>query len=121
MGVWDRPSTLAHRRVLQSSRAPEQFGPRHLHTIKVDVWGFACTFLHMVTGAPPWAGDSVLQICTTVGVGRHAPPLPTDLPPELRQLLGSCLEADPSRRPSATQLLKVREGQGARRRARSLP
>ena len=56
-------------------RAPEQVGPRHLHTIKVDVWGFACTFLHMVTGSPPWAGDSVLQICTAVGVGRQAPPL----------------------------------------------
>lgn len=48
-------------------RAPEQFGPRHNHTIKVDIWGFGATFVHMVTGAPPWAGDSVLQICTAVG------------------------------------------------------
>jgi serine/threonine protein kinase len=93
-------ATFAHR-------APEQFGARHSHTIKVDIWGFACTFLHMVSGTPPWAGDSVLQICTAVGVGRQAPLLPADLPAELRQLLRSCFDADPSRRPSASQLLKV--------------
>jgi hypothetical protein len=87
--------------------APEQFGPRHQHTIKVDIWGFACTFIHMVAGSPPWAGDSVLQICTEVGVRRSSPPVPRDLPQELAQLLQSCTEADPSRRPSASQLLKV--------------
>ncbi|GBF93838.1 hypothetical protein Rsub_06837 [Raphidocelis subcapitata] len=94
--------------------APEQFGPRHLHTIKVDMWGFACTFVHMVTGAPPWVGDSVLQICTEVGVRRSAPPVPRELPQELAQLLGSCFEADPSCRPSASQLLKVLQLVGPR-------
>ncbi|KIY97751.1 E3 ubiquitin-protein ligase [Monoraphidium neglectum] len=94
--------------------APEQFGPRHLHTIKVDIWGFGCTFLHMITGSPPWAGDSVLQICTSVGVGKQAPQLPQGLPAELVRLLGSCMEADPSRRPAATQLLKVLQLVGPR-------
>lgn len=98
---------LSHYSIHSFDRAPEQFGPRNLHTIKVDIWGFACTFLHMITGAPPWAGDTVLQICTAVGVGKQAPPLPRDLPAELLRLLGSCLEADPSRRPTAQQLLKV--------------
>jgi hypothetical protein len=96
------------------NRAPEQFGPRHLHTIKVDIWGFACTFLHMITGLPPWSGDGVLQICTTVGVGKQAPPLPADLPMELARLLSSCLEPDPSRRPAAAQLLKVLQLVGPR-------
>lgn len=73
----------------------------------MDIWGFACTFLHMVTGAPPWAGDNVLQICTAVGVGKRPPALPEGLPVELGKLLGSCLEPDPSRRPAASQLLKV--------------
>jgi serine/threonine protein kinase len=88
-------------------RAPEQFGPHKQHTIKADLWGFACTLLHMVTGVPPWSQDNMLQICTTVGVRRQSPPLPEGLPGELQQLLAACLAADPGQRPAAQQVLKV--------------
>lgn len=50
-------------------RAPEQFGPQQHHTIKADIWGFACTLLHVLQGHAPWQGHSIMQICTQVGEG----------------------------------------------------
>jgi serine/threonine protein kinase len=88
-------------------RAPEQFTPGHRPTNKVDIWGFASTLLHMLTGAPPWAHDTLLQICTAVGVAKQAPPLPEGLPQQLEALLRGCFEADPARRPTAGAILKV--------------
>lgn len=101
---------------LQPCRAPEQFTPGHRPTNKVDIWGWAATLLHMLTGAPPWAADGLLQICTAVGVAKQAPPLPQGLPGQLEGLLRGCFEADPARRPTAGAILKVcmqvlREGQ----------
>jgi hypothetical protein len=29
----------------------------------VDIWGFAATLLHMLTGSPPWQHDTLLQVC----------------------------------------------------------
>lgn len=90
------------------SRAPEQFTPGHKPTNKVDIWGFAATLLHMVTGAPPWQHDTLLQICTAVGVSKQSPLLPEGLPPQMEALLRSCFDADPARRPTAAHLLKVK-------------
>lgn len=61
----------------------------------------------MVTGAPPWQHDTLLQICTAVGVSKQSPPLPEGLPPQVEALMRSCFEADPARRPTAAHLLKV--------------
>lgn len=88
-------------------RAPEQFAPGCRTTNKVDVWGFAATLLHMITGSPPWQHDTLMQICTAVGVAKQAPPLPEGLPGPLQALMATCFEPDPARRPTAVYLLKV--------------
>lgn len=88
-------------------RAPEQFAPGCRTTNKVDIWGFAATLLHMVTGSPPWQHDTLMQICTAVGVAKQAPSLPEGLPGPLQALIGTCFDADPARRPTAVFLLKV--------------
>ncbi|KAF6253266.1 hypothetical protein COO60DRAFT_434274 [Scenedesmus sp. NREL 46B-D3] len=92
--------------------APEQFTPGHRPTNKVDIWGFASTLLHMLTGAPPWAHDTLLQICTAVGVAQQAPPLPQGLPQQLEALLRGCFEPDPARRPTAGAVLKALQAMG---------
>ncbi|WIA21428.1 hypothetical protein OEZ85_000642 [Tetradesmus obliquus] len=92
--------------------APEQFTPGHRPTNKVDIWGWAATLLHMLTGAPPWAADGLLQICTAVGVAKQAPPLPQGLPGQLEGLLRGCFEADPARRPTAGAILKALQAMG---------
>lgn len=88
-------------------RAPEQFAPGCRTTNKVDIWGFAATLLHMITGSPPWQHDTLMQICTAVGVAKQAPPLPEGLPGPVQALLATCFDADPARRPTAVHLLKV--------------
>lgn len=93
--------------VLCVCRAPEQFAPGCRTTNKVDIWGFAATLLHMVTGSPPWQHDTLMQICTAVGVAKQAPPLPEGLPGPLQALMQTCFDADPARRPTAVFLLKV--------------
>lgn len=37
-------------------------------SLKSDMWAFACMFIHMLTGSPPLAGCSELQIMREVGV-----------------------------------------------------
>lgn len=93
-------------------RSPEQFAPGSRTSNKVDIWGFAATLLHMITGSPPWQHDTLMQICTAVGVAKQAPPLPEGLPPPLQALMSSCFEADPAKRPTAVYLLKVRAQRG---------
>jgi len=88
-------------------RAPEQFSSGQGITNKVDIWAFASTVLHMLTGCAPWQDDTMLQICTAVGVGLQAPPLPPGLPAHLELLLSSCLQSDPAKRPTAAHILKV--------------
>ncbi|KAG2440719.1 hypothetical protein HXX76_003576 [Chlamydomonas incerta] len=87
---------------------------------KSDMWAFGCTLLHALTGRPPWAGLHIGQISVQVGVHKRAPDVPTDLPPNLRSVLLSCLQPDPARRPSAAEALASLE-QELRRCIRTAP
>lgn len=87
---------------------------------KSDMWAFACTMLHALTGQPPWAGLHIGQIAVQVGVHKRAPDVPTHAPPHLRTVLLSCLQPDPARRPSASEALASLE-QELRRCIRTAP
>jgi len=81
-------------------------------TMQSDVWSFACTLVHALTGVPPWwhAANNALRsyayVMRKVSLERLAPPelglalaLP-DVSPELNVLLSECFEFDVDLRPA---------------------
>jgi hypothetical protein len=80
-------------------------------TMQSDVWSFACTLVHALTGVPPWWDASKGELHTAMYVMRkvafqHCPPpelglalaLP-DVSIELNVLLSACFEFDADYRP----------------------
>lgn len=50
--------------------APEQFEEDVRITPKADIWAFACTFIHMVTGETPMGRLNIGQIVNRVSSAR---------------------------------------------------
>ncbi|CAI5759265.1 unnamed protein product [Candida verbasci] len=73
----------------------------------VDIWSLGCCVLEMATGRRPWANlDNEWAIMYHIAAG-HKPQLPNpdQLSEQGRKFLSRCLEHDPTRRPSAVELL----------------
>ncbi len=76
----------------------------------VDIWSLGGAVLQMKTGTPPW---SSLNLKTPVALiqwirkSENGPPLPEDgdISPALRVFLGRCFIRDPTKRPTALELL----------------
>ncbi len=85
--------------------APEQadrrWGPVGPRT---DVYGLGALLFALLSGRPPFQGDSSLEVLSRVASTEPAPRLSTlrpDLPESLTALCGACLSKDPSRRPNS--------------------
>jgi serine/threonine-protein kinase len=66
---------------------------------RADIWSFGCVLLELVTGRNPFLEGTITD--TLASVLRSEPDwqsLPRDVSPAMRQLLGRCLEKDPTRR-----------------------
>ncbi|XP_029421090.1 mitogen-activated protein kinase kinase kinase 4 isoform X2 [Nannospalax galili] len=75
------------------------------HGRAADIWSLGCVVIEMVTGKRPWHEyEHNFQIMYKVGMG-HKPPIPERLSPEGKDFLSRCLESDPKRRWTASQLL----------------
>jgi serine/threonine-protein kinase len=61
-----------------------------------DVWSLGAILFELLAGAPPFAGQTITEVCAQVML--QAPPrlsaLRGDVPPELEQVVLSCLEKD---------------------------
>lgn len=87
---------------------------------RVDVWSLGCAVLEMVTTRPPWADTfkHPVEIIAHFSENPGPPPLPGDLPTDLREFLLSCFTWDAEIRPSANELcghpyLRARTGPSA--------
>ncbi|CAI5468167.1 unnamed protein product [Closterium sp. Yama58-4] len=71
-----------------------------------DIWAVGCLAVHMATGALPWAqvGDED-QVRLFIAHSRALPDLPPDSSPQLIDFVATCLDRDPSRRPTAARLV----------------
>lgn len=75
--------------------------------MKSDVWSIGCTIVEMLTGKPPWPEcnsmwAAVYKIANSTGLPTE---IPSDVDPELMDLLERCFERDPRARPTAADLL----------------
>lgn len=67
-----------------------------------DIWALGATAYELFTGNPPFGDNGgMLQ-----SMGEPVPDLPETIQPELRQLILSCLNAEPWNRPSAEAIRK---------------
>jgi serine/threonine protein kinase len=97
--------TLTHLGAIMGSpgyMSPEQIEGKAVGP-STDVFALGAVLVFAVTGTAPFGGDSVPSLLyKTV----HAPPDLSHVPDELRPLLASCLDKDPSRRPDLLTVLR---------------
>jgi len=81
-----------------------------------DIWSLGCLVMEMMTGKIPWAhmskrniGDIVSFVCDE----SQKIVLPNEWSEDLQHFVESCLQRDPTCRPTAKQLLNQRWLQGA--------
>jgi serine/threonine protein kinase/tetratricopeptide (TPR) repeat protein len=81
--------------------APEQAEGRHSEVgVATDVYALGAMLYELLTGRPPYRGDSIVQTLRLISEGRLTPPrsLRSDLPADLNAICLKCLELEPGRR-----------------------
>lgn len=90
--------------------APEVLKGDQRYGRKADIWSFGGLLLQMATGSPPWKClnfHNITQLMVQVSSCGEPPPLEDyDLSPSLKRVMLRCFEIDPTRRPTAAELLE---------------
>jgi serine/threonine-protein kinase len=77
--------------------APEQMKSGHDADARSDLWSIGVVMYQLVSGRPPFAGDSYAELVLKVGLEPPAP-MPVPLPAGLNDIITRCLEKDPAQR-----------------------
>lgn len=91
---WMAPEVL--QAVLRKNSTPD-------HACAVDIWSLGCTVIEMFTGKPPW--NDLSEVKAMFNVLRKMPPIPETLSSDGKDFLKQCLQREPTKRPSALELL----------------
>ncbi|KAG0486961.1 hypothetical protein HPP92_009056 [Vanilla planifolia] len=85
--------------------APEVIMNGNGYNLSVDIWSLGCTVLEMATCKPPWSQFEGVAAIFKIGNGKDIPDIPDHLSSEAKSFIKSCLQRDPSARPTAFQLM----------------
>ncbi|KAI4385204.1 hypothetical protein MLD38_003257 [Melastoma candidum] len=85
--------------------APEVVMNTNGYNLAVDVWSLGCTILEMATSKPPWSQYEGVAAIFKIGNSKDMPEIPNQLSNEAKSFIRLCLQRDPSKRPTARQLL----------------
>ncbi|HEY6460113.1 MAG TPA: serine/threonine-protein kinase, partial [Polyangiaceae bacterium] len=87
--------------------APEQVRASSQVDARADVWALGVTLHELVTGAPPFDGQTVLAVLNQIE--RQEPPALRDhVPRSLGDVVRACLAKDPAGRPASARALASR-------------
>lgn len=96
--------------------SPEQLQLKPIDP-RSDLYSLGALLFELATGDVPFRADSTAQVVTEIlcDLPRRIDELDRRLPPELADLVASCLEKDPARRPESAVLVRDRLAEVARR------
>jgi serine/threonine-protein kinase len=80
--------------------SPEQMTSSKSVDLRTDIWALGVILFELVTGRPPFGGDTVTEVAIHIAMDPTPPPrsLRPDLPPGLDAAITKCLEKDRARR-----------------------
>jgi serine/threonine-protein kinase len=90
--------------------SPEQLRNPKEVTASTDIWSLGATLYEVITGIPPFRGDSIAKLCTQIFTVDPVPPrtLRPEVPPALEDVVLRCLAKDPkSRFPTISALAEA--------------
>merc|ERR1712190_644576 len=74
---------------------------------KADIWSFGCLMIEMATAEHPWGNfDNLMAAMIKIGMSMEMPPIPETLSRVCRGFIMRCLQREPRKRLTATDLLK---------------
>ncbi|KAK8900194.1 hypothetical protein M9Y10_002517 [Tritrichomonas musculus] len=85
--------------------APEVLMSSPYYNEKVDVFSYGILLWELLTGDMPYKNMSPGNITIGVIQGTLRPPLPSDTPPKLAELIQKCWNQDPTKRPSMKRVV----------------
>ncbi|KAK9678322.1 hypothetical protein RND81_11G203600 [Saponaria officinalis] len=86
--------------------APEVVMNKNGYSLEVDIWSLGCTILEMAMAKPPWSQYEGVAAIFKIGNSKDIPLIPDFLSSDAKSFLNLCLQRDPSKRPSASDLLE---------------
>uniref|UniRef100_A0A0D6QUG8 mitogen-activated protein kinase kinase kinase n=1 Tax=Araucaria cunninghamii TaxID=56994 RepID=A0A0D6QUG8_ARACU len=86
--------------------APEVIKNSNGYNLAVDIWSLGCTVLEMATAKPPWSQYEGVAAMFKIGNSKELPTIPDYLSGDGKDFVRLCLQRDPTKRPTAEQLLE---------------
>ena len=77
--------------------SPEQMKATRDVDVRTDIWSVGVILYEVLTGARPFSGDTIPQICANI-LGEPPAPIPGRVPPALERVIFRCLEKRPDDR-----------------------